>query len=93
MPWFEHEYRGSKDLGGAAMLDREKIVAVLKRRFASAGASQIAAAANAILGLEDEWEEVPAEDRVPCTDKCYLATSIEQGARILVLKKPPNGMT
>ena len=42
------------------MVDREKVVAVLKKRFAGAGVDQIAAAANAIVGLEDEWEEVTA---------------------------------
>jgi hypothetical protein len=67
-----------------------KIVAVLKRRFSNARADQIAAAANAIIGLDDEWEEVPLGDRVPCSDQCYLAKSVEDGARIIVLKKPPD---
>jgi hypothetical protein len=40
------------------MLDREKIVAVLRRRFPGAANEQVAAAANAIVGLEDEWEDV-----------------------------------
>jgi hypothetical protein len=84
--------RDSKELDGAAMLDREKIVAVLKRRFSNAGADQIAAAANAIIGLDDEWEEVPLGDRVPCSDQCYLAKSVEDGARIIVLKKPPDAV-
>jgi hypothetical protein len=44
------------------MLDREKIVAVLKRRFPGSATEQIAAAANAIVGLEDEWLEVPMPD-------------------------------
>ena len=41
------------------MLDREKVVAVLKRRFPGSAIEQVAAAANAIVGLEDEWVEVP----------------------------------
>lgn len=40
------------------MLDREKVVAVLKRRFPGSAIEQVAAAANAIVGLEDEWVEV-----------------------------------
>ena len=40
------------------MLDREKVVAVLKRRFPGSAVDQVAAAANAIIGLEDEWVEV-----------------------------------
>jgi hypothetical protein len=42
------------------MLDREKIVAVLMRRFPGSTNEQVAAAANAIVGLEDEWLEVQA---------------------------------
>jgi hypothetical protein len=44
------------------MIDRQKLEAVLSRRFAGASSSQIAAAANAIMGLEDEWEEVATFD-------------------------------
>ena len=40
------------------MLDRQKIEAVLSRRFPGATYGQIAAATNAIMGLDDEWEEV-----------------------------------
>jgi len=40
------------------MLDRQKIEAILTRRFAGATHSQIAAATNAIMGLDDEWEEL-----------------------------------
>jgi len=40
------------------MLDRQKLEAVLSRRFPNSRADQIAAAANAIMGLDDEWEEV-----------------------------------
>jgi hypothetical protein len=44
------------------MLDREKVVAVLKKRFPGSATEQVAAAANAIVGLEDEWLEVPTPD-------------------------------
>jgi len=40
------------------MLDRMKVEAILMRRFVGAQPQQIAAAANAIMGLGDEWEEV-----------------------------------
>jgi len=40
------------------MVDRQKLETVLRRRFPAATGGQIAAAANAIMGLEDEWEEV-----------------------------------
>jgi hypothetical protein len=39
------------------MLDRQKLETVLVRRFPSATDEQIAAAANAIMGLSEEWEE------------------------------------
>jgi hypothetical protein len=40
------------------MLDRQKVEAILSRRFPGAPRNQVAAAANAIMGLPDEWEEV-----------------------------------
>jgi hypothetical protein len=40
------------------MLDRQKLEALLSKRFPGARYDQIAAAANAIMGLDDEWEEV-----------------------------------
>jgi hypothetical protein len=40
------------------MVDREKVLTVLTRRFPGARPDQVAAAANAIVGLEDEWEDV-----------------------------------
>ena len=57
------------------MLDREKIVAVLKRRFPGSTIEQVAAAANAIVGLEDEWLEVSLHQdgaEPPCRDGCQL---------------------
>jgi len=43
---------------GDQMLDRQKLEAVLSKRFPNSRVDQIAAAANAIMGLDDEWEEV-----------------------------------
>ncbi len=42
------------------MIDRQKLETLLGRRFPGARPDQIASAANAIMGLEDEWEEVRA---------------------------------
>ena len=45
-----------------SMVDRQKVEAILSCRFPGAPAAQLAAAANALMGLADEWEEVPAPD-------------------------------
>ena len=37
------------------MVDREKVLAVLLKRFPDAAANDVAAAANAIVGLEPEY--------------------------------------
>ncbi len=76
------------------MIDREKVLTVLHKRFPGAGSDQLAAAANAIVGLPDEWEDVT--DREPelgyhfsqqCSDICYLAGQVRQGAEIRVLMR------
>ena len=56
------------------MLDREKVVAVLTRRFPGSAIEQVAAAANAIVGLDDEWLEVPLHGGAEplCRDGCQL---------------------
>ena len=43
-------------------LDREKVLAVLVKRFPHARPEERAAAANAILGLEEDWEEITDRD-------------------------------
>jgi hypothetical protein len=40
------------------MVDRLKVETILTRRFPGATEQQIAAAANALMGLTEEWEEV-----------------------------------
>ena len=67
----------------AGMLDREKIVAVLKRRFPGSANEQVAAAANAIVGLEDDWLEVPMPHggwSRSCRDGCQLNRLSSDGA-------------
>ena len=61
------------------MLDRQKIETILIRRFPGATFGQIAAAANGIMGLDDEWEEVRGDigrphpdSRSSCSDVCHL---------------------
>jgi hypothetical protein len=68
------EYGLLRRLFGTRMLDREKIVAVLKRRFPASTPGEIAAAANALVGLEDEWMELSLirNGEGQCGDGCYL---------------------
>ena len=40
------------------MVDREKVLVVLRRRFPAARPEDIAAAANAIVGLEPEYRAI-----------------------------------
>ncbi len=76
------------------MIDRDKVVAVLRRRFSDATSDIIASTANAIVGLDDEWEEVT--ERVgefgfsvspDCKDICYLAEEIQNGALVRVYRR------
>ena len=43
-----------------ATVDREKVLSVLVKRFPGAPLCEIAAAANAIVGLEPEYDAIPA---------------------------------
>jgi hypothetical protein len=40
------------------MIDREKVVSVLQKRFPGASAQDVAAAANAIVGLPPDFEPI-----------------------------------
>jgi hypothetical protein len=77
------------------MIDREKVLAVLVKRFPFATREETAAAANAIVGLEEEWEEVT--DRIDelgynysasCSDICYLAQQVERGDAFRLFRRP-----
>ena len=63
------------------MVDRQKLETILLRRFPGATRDQIAVSANAIMGLDEEWEEVH------CHDFAALAAQIEDGAEWRVLKR------
>lgn len=76
------------------MVDREKVETVLVRRFPGAARDQIAAAANALMGLDDEWEEVVGQEgelgfhfSVQCGDICYLAQEMANGSQFRLLRR------
>ena len=76
------------------MVDREKVVAILKRRFPGAAMEQVAAATNAIVGLDDEWVELPAllgdrdgERALTCSRSCYLVDASRHDRRFKVFKR------
>ena len=76
------------------MVDREKVETVLLRRFPGASRDQVAAAANAIMGLDDEWEEVVGQEEelgfhfsVQCGDICYLAREMNNGSEFRLLRR------
>ena len=76
------------------MIDREKVLAVLSKRFPGSTPEQMAAAANAVVGLADEWEDVTAREPEMgchcCGQQCYLADQVTRGAEIRIfLRWPP----
>lgn len=76
------------------MPDREKVLAVLRKRFPQASASEVAAAANAIVGLGTEWREVEAFERelLPesCDDPQCLAARLRVGGQFKLLERVPD---
>jgi hypothetical protein len=76
------------------MLDRQKLEAILTRRFPGSARDQVAAAANAIMGLSDEWEEVLHDEQQfgyhysgECGNICYLAREAEAGTEFRLLRR------
>ena len=76
------------------MVDREKVLAVLTRRFPGSLPEQLAAAANAIVGLDEEWEDVTdRQDEFgynfspQCSDICYIAQQVERGDQFRIFRR------
>jgi hypothetical protein len=65
------------------MLDRQKLETILLRRFPGATREQIAVSANAIMGLDEEWEDLQ------CHDFQALAAQLADGAEFRVLRRRP----
>ena len=63
------------------MFDRQKIETVLLRRFPGATREQVAVSANALMGLDEEWEEVQ------CHDFAALAAEQAAGEEFRVLRR------
>jgi hypothetical protein len=63
------------------MLDRQKLETILERRFPGATRDQVAVSANAIMGLDDEWEEVQGHDIEA------LAAKIGEGEEFRLLRR------
>jgi hypothetical protein len=66
------------------MVDREKVLAVLRRRFPGASDTDIAAAANAIVGLDEEWRDVES------TDLGDLLERLRAGHEFRLLERHPS---
>lgn len=76
------------------MIDREKVLAVLHKRFPSAAPDQLAQAANAIVGLADEWEDVTGHEpdlgyhaSRQCGEICYLAEQVQLGREFRIFRR------
>jgi len=65
------------------MLDRQKLETILERRFPGATRDQVAVSANAIMGLDEEWEEVQGHDFQA------LAAQIGEGEEFRLLRRRP----
>lgn len=65
------------------MLDRQKVEAILMRRFPGAGGQQIAAAANAIMGLEEEWVEIVDPD----DHLAHVTNELQHGAELRLFRR------
>lgn len=76
------------------MVDREKVLAVLAKRFPGATQDQMAATANAIVQLTEEWEDVSHHEpefgyhtSPRCSRICYLADRHDAGDSFRILRR------
>jgi hypothetical protein len=63
------------------MIDRQKVETIMRKRFPSASVAEIAAAANAIMALGDEWEEIESRE------VAGLVQGFHEGAEIRVFRR------
>ncbi|MCC7031882.1 MAG: hypothetical protein IT179_03505 [Acidobacteria bacterium] len=63
------------------MVDREKVLTVLRRRFPDATIAQLASAANAIVGLDEEWDLVEPHNLADLIDR------VRRGAEFRLLER------
>lgn len=63
------------------MVDREKVLTVLRRRFPDATIAQLASAANAIVGLDEEWDLVEPQNLADLIDR------VRRGAEFRLLER------
>lgn len=65
------------------VIDREKVLAVLWKRFPQASTDEIAAAANAIVGLDAEYAPIEVGDvsRLDCLagSRAYSVSDVRSG--------------
>jgi hypothetical protein len=76
------------------MVNREATLAVLRQWFPNAPQDDVDSAANAIVALPDEWEEVTAREEElgyhyspKCVEICYLADQVDCGAQFRLFRK------
>ena len=75
------------------MIDRQKLETVLSRRFPDASTGQIAATANAIMGLGDDWEEIGDRSELgyrvtaKCAEFCVLAGCARDGGEFRLFRR------
>lgn len=76
------------------MVDRQKVETILTRRFPGACGREVAAAANAIMGLGEEWEEIGAgegplqgEAAAACTGGCCLVHAINPDSEFRLFRR------
>lgn len=77
------------------MFDRQKLEALLARRFPAGSSGEIAAAANSIMGLEDDWElvdgltqdELRHHFSIQCGDCCSFACQVRDQIEFCLLRR------
>ena len=76
------------------MVDRQKIETILARRFPGSTTQVVATAANAIMGLYDEWQEIVDHEHylgchsaTPCREACYLAKELEHSSEFRLFRR------